>query len=90
MAGIGPAGRPPSAGVEGMGWRGPERTWPGLGEVPPAEGIGFAAGAVGRPGAITAAGGMAARGGAGASGAAGGTGFTVGAAGAPAWLPIGG
>jgi hypothetical protein len=48
-----------SAGADGNGCLGPERIWPGLGEVAPAAGNGFAAGITGRPGAITAAGGAA-------------------------------
>lgn len=77
-----------------MGWRGPDRTCPGFGAVPPADGMGLAAGAGGRPGAITAAGGMAGFVDVGASGGAGGAGDTVGGAGFAAaglgWPPMGG
>jgi hypothetical protein len=76
MAGAGPpgVGLPPSEGAEGKGWRGPERTCPGLGPGPAEEGIGLAEGAVGLPGAITAAGGIAVFGGAGAGAGAAGSG----------------
>jgi len=61
---IGADGERGSLVPAGIGWRGPDSTWPGRGG-----GTGLAAGGVGRPGAITATGGEGAtRGVAGAEG----------------------
>src|SRR5260370_6798323 len=65
----GPAGRIGSLAPAGMGWRGPESTWPGR-----RGGTGLTAGIAGRPGAITAAGGVTATGARCTSGGAAGAG----------------